>query len=180
MATLATWCQADGALGTVAPLALAAAAGTALVIDVDPDGPIYPGSGSLADLVDDGPRLSDLRPLTSGVAVLRNGGITLDDAREVIEALRKSWPNLVLRAPASGPLQSLPTVPVVPLLPGVTRRVEPVAVYQQIGWHEQAPGPALTLPTPSRGAVRALLEGHMPWRSRWIDAWRAVWELPWA
>ncbi len=181
MGALAIWCPLDGVVGTVAPLALAAAGGTALVVDLDPDGPGYPGTGSLADLVDSGPRLSDLRPTRSGVAVLRNGGVALDDAAEVLAALVSGWPRVVFRLPGHGSPPDVPTVPVVPLLPGrLTRRHERAAVYQQVGWHEQAPGPIVTLPTPSRGTVSALLEGRMPSRSRWVQAWRQVWELPWA
>lgn len=181
MGTLAIWCPLDGVLGTVAPLALAAAAGTALVVDVDPDGPSYPGTGSLAQLVESGPRLSDLRPAASGVAVLRNGGVALEDAAEVLTALAAGWPNVVFRSPMCRSLPEVPTVPVVPLLPGrMTRRHERAAVYQQMGWHEQAPGPIVTLATPSRSTVTALLEGRMPSRNRWVQAWRQVWELPWA
>ncbi|MCP3995759.1 MAG: hypothetical protein GY722_11930, partial [bacterium] len=87
MATLAIACESDGVLGIVAPLALASSAGTALVVDLDRDGPRYPGIGSLADLVEQGPRLDDLRPARAGVAVLRNGGIDAADAGEVIAAL---------------------------------------------------------------------------------------------
>jgi hypothetical protein len=181
MATLAIWCPLDGVLGTVAPLALAAAAGSALVVDLDPDGPRYPSDGSLAELVENGPRLSDLRPATSGVAVLRNGGVAVEDAVEVLAALMAGWPNVVFRSTACGSLRGTPTVPVLPLLPGgVTNRWDGVAVYQQMGWHEPAPGPALTLPTPSRATVTSLLEGRLPFRSRWVKGWRRVWDLPWA
>ena len=72
-------------------------------------------------------------------------------------------------------------VPVIPLLPGgMTEPTSRAAVYQQLGWHERAPGPAVTLPTPSRSVVGAFLEGRMPLRSRWVKAWRSVWDLPWA
>jgi hypothetical protein len=177
MGTLATWCATDGVLGIVAPIALAAAAGTALVVDLDQNGPRYPGAGSLAHLVESGPRLSDLRPTNRGVAVLRNGGIGEDDATEVLDALIAGWSNVVLR----GLSERCPVVPVIPLLPGgMTEPTSRAAVYQQLGWHEKAPGPAVTLPTPSRSVVGALLEGRMPLRSRWIKAWRPVWDLPWA
>ena len=167
MATLAVWCESDGVLSIVAPLALAAAAGTALVVDLEVDGPRYPGPGSLADLVAEGPRLSDLRPAAPGVAVLRNGGVAADDAREVLNALRDGWPNVVLRT--QRPLERVPTVPVIPLLPGGhTARAPGAAVYQQIGWPEKAPGPSVRLPTPSRATVGSLLEGKLPPRSRWI------------
>ena len=39
MPALAIWSPEDGVLGAVAPLGLAAAAGTALVVDLDPRGP---------------------------------------------------------------------------------------------------------------------------------------------
>src|SRR4030066_639874 len=51
MPALAIWTPEDGVLGALAPLGLAASAGTALVIDLDPLGPRYPGEPSLADLV---------------------------------------------------------------------------------------------------------------------------------
>ena len=180
MATLAIACESDGVLGIVAPLALAASATTALVVDLDRDGPRYPGSGSLADLVEQGPRLDDLRPTRAGVAVLRNGGIEAADAGEVIAALVQGWPNVVLRLSRLASGLSMPLVPVIPLLPGgMTQRSERPAVYQQLGWHEKAPGPAFTMPTPSRGSVGALLEGRVPSRSRWISAWQDVWGSPW-
>lgn len=180
MATLAITCESDGVLGVVAPLALAAAAGNALVVDLDRHGPTYPGPSSLAALVEHGPRLDDLRPTDVGVAVLSNGGIDAAEAGEVVRALVQGWPNVVLRLPRVAGSESVPTVPVVPLLPGgMTPPCDRRAVFQQIGWHEKAPGPGLTLPTPSRSAVRALLEGRVPLRSRWIKAWRQVWETQW-
>ncbi len=180
MAALATVCETDGVLGIVAPLALAAAADTALVVDLDPAGPHYPGPGSLAELVEQGPRLDDLVPNRSGIAVLRNGGIDATTAGDVISALVRGWPNVVLRLPRGGCNISLPLVPVIPLLPGgMTPESDRPAVYQQLGWHEKAPGPALTMPTPARGSVAALLEGRMPPMSRWIRAWGRVWSMPW-
>ena len=170
-----------GVLGAVAPLALAAAADTALVVDLDPVGPLYPGEGSLAALVEDGPRLSDLRPARSGIAVLRNGGVTPGEAAEVIDALTAGWPNVVLRAAPGECEMRHAVVPVVPLLPhGLTRPQRRRAVYQQMGWREKGPETGLTLPTPARATVAALLAGKLPVRSRWIKSWQPVWELPWA
>ena len=180
MATLAVRCETGGVLGVVAPLCLAAAAGTALVVDLDVAGPRYPGEGSLADLVDQGPRLADLRPARKGIAVLRNGGIDAADTAEVVAALVSGWPNTVLRLSPEPIGFAGSWVPVVPLLPGgMTRPPDRPAVYQQVGWHEKAPGPGVTLPTPSRSVVGALLEGRMPTHSRWIRRWRRVWEMPW-
>jgi hypothetical protein len=51
MPALAIWSPEDGVLGAVAPLGLAAASGTAIVVDLDPDGPATrgraPSPGSL-------------------------------------------------------------------------------------------------------------------------------------
>lgn len=70
---LAVRCGADPVLHALAPLGLAAARGTALVMDLDEEVPSYPGSTSLANLVVSHPRRDDLRPVRSGVAVLSNG-----------------------------------------------------------------------------------------------------------
>jgi len=180
MATLAMACESDGVLGVVAPLALAATVGTCLVVDLDPRGPRYPGNGSLAELVDQGPRLDDLRPSRNGVAVLRNGGIEPTAAGDIIGALVQGWPNVVLRLPRLASTLAIPLVPVIPLLPGgMTTVIDRPAVYQRLGFHEKAPGPGLTMPTPPRGVVAALIEGRMPGRRRWIRAWGQVWSMPW-
>ena len=80
-------------------LALAAAAGTALVVDLDPQGPAYPGNADLAELVAEGPTRRDLEPERSGVAVLRNGGVPEEEAAEVLNALAARWPAVVFRLP---------------------------------------------------------------------------------
>ena len=82
MPALAMWTPEDGLLGALAPLGAALAAPPALVIDLDPSGPAYPGERSLADLVADEPTLEDLTP-RSGVAVVRNGGIAPSEAAGV-------------------------------------------------------------------------------------------------
>ena len=111
--------------------------------------------------------------------MLRNGGVAPSEATEVLTALLRGWPNVVLRA--RNPVDQVPTVPLVPLLPGeLIRSDHRVAVYQRLGWRLPAPGPAIALPTPSRGTVRALCEGRLPMRSRWVAAWGPVWEMPWA
>jgi hypothetical protein len=179
MPALAVQCEADGVLGAIAPLALAASVGTALVVDLDLAGPNYPSSGSLARLVSEGPRRSDLVPPRAGVCVLRNGGVDFQAAREVVAALLHGWPHVVLRC--RDRVAVCPTVPVVPLIPGrLIATTHHRAVYQQMGWREKAPGPGPVLPTPSRSTVRALCEGQLPFASRWIRSWRPVWGLPWA
>jgi len=180
MPALCTWSPEDGTLGVVAPLALAAAAGTALVVDLDPEGPRYPGDVSLHDLVTEGPRRCDVEVARRGVAVLRNGGITAGDAAEVLTALEHAWPAIVYRLPAHPEPQREHVVPVRPLLPGgVLARWSRPAVYQQVGWRLAAPGPGPVLPMPRRDSVRRLLDGMLPVADRWVRGWRRVWELAW-
>src|SRR3990172_4895059 len=64
---LAVWTAFDGLLSAVAPLGLAAAAGTALVVDLDPAGPPYPGRNSLAGLAP----LVPVWPLLPGILAPR-------------------------------------------------------------------------------------------------------------
>ncbi len=182
MPALAVWSPEDGVLGVVAPLALAVAAGTALVVDLDPGGPRYPGAGTLAGLVADGPRAADLVPARRGVAVLRNGGIDPARADEVLTALLAGWPAVVLRAVAPNAFGGVPTVPVVPLLPGgMIGRPAGRVVYQRSGWRVPVPRDGIVLPRPRRGVLEALLVGRLPPPGDpWIRAWRAVWRWSWA
>jgi hypothetical protein len=182
-AVLAVWTPEDGLLGALAPLGLAAAAGTALVIDLDPQGPRYPGPRSLADLVADGPRRADLEPDGSGVAVLRNGGVAAGEAAAVVKAMIDRWPRVVLRLPPrpAAPRRGVPTVTVRLLVPGglFSAGMRP-AVYQATPHPMQLPGPGIRLPVPSRRTTAALLTGRMPAAGdRWVRSWRRVWEAPW-
>ncbi len=178
MAALATWAPEDGTLGAVAPLALACAAGTALVVDLDPNGPPYPGR-TLAEVVEDGPTLRELQPQQRGVAVLPNGGIEPADASDVVDALIANWPNVVLRLPSvrANPL-AVATVTVLLLSPFVAPATRP-AVYQRSMWRMDPPGPGVLLPRPAAITIRALARGAQPGPSRWIRRWARVWEVPW-
>ncbi len=183
MPALAIWTPEDGVLGAVAPLGLAAAAGgTALVVDLDPLGPAYPGPESLADLVRRSPRRSDLTPQRAGLAVLRNGGADPGAAAPIVAAMAERWPSIVLRLP-SRPVPAeapAPTVTVRPLLPAdVFPWSGRPAVYQRTGWRLPPPGPGPLLPVPGSGTWPALLAGRVPVADRWVRAWRRVWELPW-
>lgn len=80
----------DDLLGAIAPLGLAVAAGTALVVDLDADGPSYPAERTLAQVVAEGPRRAELVPERSGVAVLPNGGVRAFEALEMVEMLARS------------------------------------------------------------------------------------------
>ncbi|MFQ5948808.1 MAG: hypothetical protein ACE5KX_08110 [Acidimicrobiia bacterium] len=182
MPALALWTPEDGLLGAVAPLGLAAAAGTALVVDLDPEGPGYPGPASLAELVRDGPRRSDLQPQRRGMAVLRNGGIPPHQATQVVDALMAGWESVVLRlpprpAPAQRPV---PVVRVHPLFPGgLFPPPDGPAAYQATGWRVPSPGPGPVLPRPRPETLARLLAGVVPARDRWLRAWGEVWRYPW-
>ena len=182
MPVLAVWTPEGGLLGAVAPLGLALAASNALVIDLDPSGPDYPGPTSLAGLTAESPSRADLatRP---GVAILRNGGIDARSAAKVVEALIEANESVVLRLPV-GPLSnslSHPVVPVRQLLPGGWfRRFDGPAVYQATPVWESMPGPGVRLPIPSPAMIRALLSGRRPAaRDKWVAAWRSVWRFEW-
>jgi hypothetical protein len=182
MPALSTWTPEDALLGAVAPLALAAAAGTALVVDLDPRGPAYGSESSLAELLRSSPRRSDLEPQRRGVAVLRNGGVEADDCSELLSALIQGWPAVVLRlAPGSSARWgSAGVVPVRLLLPaGWFSGSERIAVYQRSAWQASPTGPGPVLPRPRRATIAALLAGRRPGPDRWLRAWRQVWELAW-
>ena len=185
MTALATWTPEDGLLGALAPLGLAAAAGgPALVVDLDPAGPRYPGTGSLAGLVAEGPRRSDISPRGGGVAVLHNGGVTAGEAAVVVEALLGGWGRVVLRLPPRPRPEAVFSVPVIPvhlLIPGGLFQVaaEP-GVYQSTPVRMSLPGNGVRLPRPSTSTVLALLTGRLPVpTNRWLAAWRQVWRIPW-
>lgn len=175
MAVLAIHTPEDGLLGALAPLGLGAAAGTALVLDLDPAGPHYPGVGSLAQLVGDGPRRSDLSPVRAGLAVLRNGGIHPQAASDVISALLEGWPTVVLRLPKEAGDRS-PDVTVRPLVPARLFPQVPGSgvVYQDLGFRIPAEG--TVLPPLKRATAAALMAGTIPVRSAWVRAWRTLWE----
>lgn len=179
--------EVDHVLSVVAPVGLAAAAARpALVIDLDPEGPSFPGPRSLAELVNEGPTRLELFPGSPGghgpgVALLRNGGIDWEPAIPMIEALARQWPALVLRLPDRGGPWPWPVVPVVPLLPGILQpRRGRAAVWQTVTSRRAvAPGPGPVLPGLDRSALTRLLTLRSEPRGRWVKAWSQVWELPW-
>lgn len=184
MTALSTWAPEDGLLGAVAPLALAATRSTALVVDLDVRGPHYPGAGSLARLVEDGPRRADLEPTRRGVAVLRNGGVTAADAAPVIEALVRGWPAVVLRLPARDHDLSaafgVPRVPFRLLVPsGLFSSSGGPSAWQSVGWMVPTPGPGPVLPRPGAGVVRSLLSGVRPPTGPWLRRVGKLWGVRW-
>lgn len=177
MPALALWTPEDGLLGALAPLGAALAEPPAVVVDLDPHGPAYPGDRSLADLVADDPTEEDLAP-RPGVAVLRNGGVSPRDAAEVVAALIERWDHVVLRVPPRPtPDEGLPVV-TVRLLTGGWFQAPGAAVWQATGDWVRMPSDGVRLPVPSPDTVRALLAGRRPpARSKWVRAWRPVWGM---
>lgn len=174
---LGVW-SADPVLSTVAPIGLAASVGTALIVDLvsTPAG----GVRTLADIAAEGPKLSELSPARTGIAWLAGGRVTTDSAFEILDQLGRNWPALVVRIPE--PSRAIAGVPVIPLYPGKLAPTPPSTpgVWQPIRGGSEPPGPGLVLPVLRAGTVRRLLSGQLPRRSRWLTAWRPVWEMPWA
>lgn len=180
MPALALWTPEDGLLGALAPLGAALAAPPALVVDLDPEGPPYPGDRSLADLVEDEPRADELAP-RPGVAVLRNGGVNPSAAAEVVSGLLERWERVVLRLPTRpAPQSSMDAIAVRLLVGGWYAGPAEPGVWQATPEWTQLPAPGVRLPVPDRGTIRALLSGRRPVASRWVKAWRSVWRLGWA
>ena len=164
--------SADPVLSVIGPFALALAVETALVVDLASDGP-----RSLAEIAAEGPRLEELAPGRSGVAVIPGGPIDLETAEEYVHRLSENWPAVVIR-----PVDSWtgPTVPFRPLLPGrLAPRESSAAVWQPVGSLSRPPGPGPVLPRLKRRTVESLLSDRVPPVSRWIRAWKPVWGLPW-
>lgn len=165
-------------LSLAAPIGMAASVASGLVVDTIGDLSLNTGR-TLAEILADGPRLDELSPGRRGVAVIALGPVALDDALEAVNTLASSWPGVVVRAAED--VWPGPTVPVIPLYPGLlASRSENAAVWQPTGFAYGPPGPGPVLPGLGSRLARQLLGGQLPRRSRWIRAWARVWELPWA
>jgi hypothetical protein len=153
----------DPLLAVVGSVGLAAAAGTALVIDLGRLG--TPGARTLQSLDAEGPTMAELSPGRPGVAMLAGGGVDVELVGELVERLSASWPAIVVRV--VGPSGRFPMVPFHPLYPGFLIPVPdlPRCVWQPVGTGASPPGAGFVLPRQ---------------RSRWVNAWAAVWEMPWA
>lgn len=167
-------------LGAIAPLALATQQPTCLVVDLDPHGPQYPSERSLHDLVSGGPRATELRAPRPGLAVLRNGGVSPGDCRDIVEHLIENWPAVVLRL--GGPPSDVPApiVPVRLLVPGRLFPPQGRGVYQRVlGGRARLSRDSVVLPTAPRRTVARLLALEPPPSGRWLRAWRRVWATAW-
>lgn len=171
----------DPILSAVAPIGLAAAAGTALIVDLVEDGRRDRSSRTLQDVMADGPSLAELSPGHGGVALIRGGRLDPADAVDAIQMLAGRWPAVVVRS--SGGAWPFPEVPVVALFPGV---ISPppstyhTGVWQPVRGGPKPPGPGPVLPLLSPRLTRSMLLARKPRMNGWVRAWRKVWEMPWA
>ncbi len=167
----------DQVLSWIGPIGLALAAGTALIVDVRPRH--LPGTKSLAQLMVDGPSLLDLSPGRRGVATIASGSLGSDELTQAVDVLAGRWPALVVRS--DGKLWPGPTVPYRAILPGFLRPEELIpSVWQPSNGVPVPSLPGPVLPRLGRRAVMAMLEGKTPQARRWVDSWRAIWDMPWA
>jgi hypothetical protein len=169
----------DHVLAAIAPLGLALAAEAAVVVDLDPHAPPYPGERTVAELAAHGPSRVEMWPARAGVATVGAGDVALAEGVAVVERLASAWPAVVVRV-GMGAVVPFPVVPVRPLWPGfLAPTIDRASVWQLVVGGGAPPGPGPVLPPPGRATVTALLHNRVPWRSRWVRAWRRVWELPW-
>jgi hypothetical protein len=176
MSVVALWSPSDHLLSVLAPLALAVSRRPSLVIDLDEAGPHYQSPFTLADLVRNGPTETQLRPVPGGPHVLANGGVPMADVHDVVAALIRRWPDVVLRCPPSMRPPDA-AVRIVPLLP------EPFAglhrgrrvCFQDLGLGVDAPAGERVLPRPSQATLRSLVGLRAPLRSRWVRSLQSLW-----
>jgi hypothetical protein len=176
VSVIALWSPHDHLLSVVAPIGLAVTRSSALVIDLDPGGPPFPGEFTLAELVRDGPTDEQLSPSDGGIGILANGGVSVSDASEIVAALVTRWPNVVLRcSPAQPPPDA--AVSLIPLLPApFGSPPTPRTVYQRTGFHTEVPQHSLVLPRPRRSTIEGLMGlRRMPKRSAWLRQLGRVW-----
>jgi hypothetical protein len=178
MPVIATWSPQDAALGVLVPLGLVSAATTGLVIDLDPSGPLVGNGPTLAELVSDGPTKAQLEPRSGVAGYLSNGGVSPDDAFDVVSAFADRWPAVVLRCSprVDEPSNGVTFLPLLPEPYGLTARGN--VVYQRCAFSPKDRPQAPTLPRLTAGTVGRLLSGQSPRkRDPWIRALREVWAL---
>ena len=142
------------------------------MVDLDPTAAPLPGA-TLTDLMRDGATSAHLRTDRSGVAVIANGGVVEAEVETLLTGLVAGWPAVVFRVPPGEK-----SIPVLSLDPPELR---PARAFRAV-WQAAVPGsraPGVVLPPLRRSAVRALCRGTVEPRSRWVRAWREVWEASW-
>lgn len=167
----------DPVLSWVGAIGLASVRGSAIVIDLL--GPHGRGGRTLEMLLDDGPRLDELSPGRTGIAVVSCHALAAEGLGDAVDELRRSWPALVVRSDGRRWLGS--TVPYKLLYPGVLAPTDPSpAVWQACRSFQRPPGPGPVLPPLRPAAVRTMLNMNLPRARSWVAAWRRIWEMPWA
>ncbi|MCB1246093.1 MAG: hypothetical protein KDB69_02365 [Acidimicrobiia bacterium] len=176
MSVVALWSPSDLVLSILAPLAVAASRPPCLVVDLDPNGPRFSAGPTLAELVADGPTADQLAPKRSGVSVLGNGGVRAGDAEDVVAALGRRWPSLVLRCPPTEPAPPA-AIALIPLLPGpLALRTDPHrTILQRVGLRVDVPDGIPVVREPRPSTLRALASMRMPVRSRWVRQLGQIW-----
>jgi hypothetical protein len=169
--------SADPVMALLGSIGLAAAMGTALLVDLaDQMGSRSPRT--LADVASEGPRLTEVSPGRRGVAVLRSGHLPAAEAATVVDALATRWPAVVVRLEARD--WPGPTVPVRALYPGwLAPTTTETSVWQKLPGGSSPTGPGPVLPTLRAATTRRILAGGVPPPGAWLRAWRPVWEIPW-
>ena len=133
MPVIALWSPSDLLTSVLTPIALASTRRPSLMIDLDPSGPRFGGTFTLADLVRDSPTKAQLDSVPGRTAVLANGGVQSNDAGAVVGALCERWPFVVLRCDPSEPPPRR-AVPVIPLLPEpFSMHAGRAGVFQSLG-----------------------------------------------
>jgi hypothetical protein len=146
---------------------------------LDPAAPPYPTAPTVFDLMDRGPRLEELHPGRSRVALFSSGGLGVGEGWPLVEAMAERWPAVVVRL-GEDDEAAVPVVPVIQLLPEPVRRASHrPAVYQAMSRSEGLPGPGVRLPPLGRGRLLSLIGGQLQPRSRWVRGFAPVWSLPW-
>ena len=159
-------------LHRIGPFGLASAARTCLVVDLDAQAPPLPGP-TLVDLLREGVTAAHLRSQRSGVAVVANGGVTEEEAADLLAALTAGWPAVVFRVSPDHP-----SIPVLPLEPPELRPETAFrAVWQATTRGSRAPG--VVLPPLGRAGISSLCRGIVEPRSAWVRAWSPVWDSGW-
>lgn len=167
----------DGVLGAVAPIGMAAARGTCLVVDFKYR--VHREGLTLAKLVQEGPTKSHLEPQHRGVSFLHNGGVDPEVAFDVLDALCESWPNVLLSVPdLSFEFKGVVSVRVEAILAGPFVPPPHIdSVLQPVGLDSAPPDHVgHVLGRLDARTVRSVLTGGVDPRSRWVRSWRPVWE----
>ncbi len=168
----------DPVMSLLAPVGLASSAGTALIIDVV-SRISDRGVRTLSDIVTEGPKLEEISPGRSGIAMIKAGHLGSSDVTQAAAMMASRWPAVVIRVDSDQ--WPGPVVPVHVLYGGnVDTWDQGAAVWQTLTGGERPPGPGPVIPRVTSRTVRHILNGWTPRPSRWTRSWLKVWDIPWA